>query len=778
MVEDLHQSEVLNEAQLPWLPQEGLEAVAALDKLQSLEIVHHGIEAGGLPDSWAGLQHLEYLSLALPPSPSGLALPGAAWAYPGSFPSLLKLSFLGRAFNGTVPAAWAAPGAFPKLQSLIIISSSLTGSLPPEWAASGFPSLLRLCISGYGLTGRFPGEWLSATTAFPSLRSLILEECGLSGTLPDSWGREGHLAKLEVLSLKLNSLSDLSGNGLTGTLPTNWPATLPGLVDLYLDRNALSDKELPSTWADPAAFQVLLILSLSDNSFPWMVPLALLEKLTLGSIHLAGCGIRGPLPPLAGFFPPLTPHVGTLNLSRNLLTGRLPSDWAALPKFSMAEQLDLSYNQLTGHIPSEWLDSPWHPAIQLQGNNLSGPLPMPNQEGVLYLKVLPGNNDLCWPKDAGLEKVLGKPFVCGPSAVKNASKLAECRQAFDICPAAVGSQGRIGSPGHELLLPEAAGELEALLRADDQGDSSSAPAGPVSDAAALPLSLPGFAQHEGLQALLLAQKEAASSPTASAASRGARRARLGRVRLKDLQFCRSASGAIELLGQGASGAVFKAELAGSGAVAVKVLRKQSVDEARLWREAEIMHACRHSSILELVGVCEAGGLLLLVSEFVERGSLGMLLHLPELRWHARGRGLLLEVAQALQHLHAQNVLHADIKPQNVLVTFHWRAKVADVGTARYLKSGIASACGGTILYAAPEQLLGLPCTAAADIFSLGLLMLAVVVGQAGQVRGLCRSPRVPEDCPADVAQLIAACLETDPGRRPSAAQVVQVLLSS
>ena len=48
--------------------------------------------------------------------------------------------------------------------------------------------------------------------------------------------------------------------------------------------------------------------------------------------------------------------------------------------------------------------------------------------------------------------------------------------------------------------------------------------------------------------------------------------------------------------------VFKAELAGRGAVAVKVLRKHSVDEARLWREAEIMHSCRHPSILE-VGIC-------------------------------------------------------------------------------------------------------------------------------------------------------------------------------
>ncbi|GAB4821542.1 hypothetical protein N2152v2_008588 [Parachlorella kessleri] len=449
---------------------------------------------------------------------------------------------------------------------------------------------------------------------------------------------------------------------------------------------------------------------------------------------------------------------------------------------------------------------------------------MPTQEGSLYLNVVPGNEGLCWPKAAVVEKVLGKPFVCGPPSIANLSTLAECRRAFKSCalePAAAGmlskglglavgallaginfavlllvyvrrcwpkgpilpsvelggSQGSTGAPISKLFLPVTAGELEALRLSEYQGDSS-APAGPVVYTAALPLSLPGVAQHDELKAQLLGLKEAASAPAASAASGGAWRSRPGRVHLRDLQFCTCADGALELLGQGASGTVVKAELAGSGAVAVKVLRKQNVDEATLWREAEIMHACRHSSILELVGVCEAGGLLMLVSEFVERGSLEPLLHLPELRWHARGRGLLLEVAQALQHLHAQNVLHADIKPQNVLVTDHWRAKVADVGTARYLKSGIASACGGTILYAAPEQLLGLRCTAAADIFSLGLLMQAVVVGEAGQVRGLCRTPRVPEDCPADVAQLIAACLESDPGRRPTAAQVVEVLLSS
>ncbi|GAB4821549.1 hypothetical protein N2152v2_008595 [Parachlorella kessleri] len=467
----------------------------------------------------------------------------------------------------------------------------------------------------------------------------------------------------------------------------------------------------------------------------------------------------------------------------------------------------------------------------LQGNNLSGPLPVPTlEENSADLEVLPGNEGLCWPKAATLEVVLNKHYVCSGVSRGDLTGLSACRQDFKTCVSrgrgglALGlwltivallavfnttllalafkrrcgglrrrafpssaldvqlaaSQGSIGAGANELGLSDAAGELEALLQ---KYQSPSDSQGGLVEAENQPLRSPGLSRRNGLQAQLLAQDNEASPPSSAApavpVAPRAWSSRFGRVQIQDVQFCRAADGSLVLLGQGASGSVFKAELAGCGAVAVKVLRKQSVDVARLLREAEIMHLCRHPSLPELVGVCEVGGLLMLVSEFVERGSLQNLLCLPELRWHARGRGLLLDVAQAVQHLHYRNVLHADIKPQNVLVTHHWHAKLADVGTARYLRSGIASsACGGTILYAAPEQLLGLPCTAAADIFSLGLLMLAVVVGQAGQVRGLCLSPRVPEDCPAEVAQLIAACLQDDPAERPSAVQVVEVLLSS
>ena len=102
---------------------------------------------------------------------------------------------------------------------------------------------------------------------------------------------------------------------------------------------------------------------LSGNSFPWTLPLALLKKSALGTLGLADCGIHGPLPPLAAFPPVSGTHLGQLNLSHNSLTGSLPSAWAALPEFLVADSLDLSYNHLTGAIPWEWVDSTWSPVM-------------------------------------------------------------------------------------------------------------------------------------------------------------------------------------------------------------------------------------------------------------------------------------------------------------------------------------------------------------------------------------------------------------------------------
>ncbi|GAB4821548.1 hypothetical protein N2152v2_008594 [Parachlorella kessleri] len=832
----------------------------------------------------------------------------AAWGSPGAFPSLLELVIGDGNIVGNLPEEWSGPG-FPLLQLLSIENVGLTGTLPPQWLAApeAFPNLRRLTLGDCGLSGTLPASW-GDEGHLSRLQVLDLRLNNLSGPVPDSW-LCGGLPALTALWLPGNRLSSLppcclpptsqllmlylgdnqlqgslpfseehcssgnhlrvqilslSGNQLTGTLPAVWPAIFPELEELILGRNQLTGDALPDAWAALAAFPHISSMSFTGNNFSWGFPSALLEKPSMQSLDMGECGIQGPLPPRLA--PPRNSPLASLDFSSNQLTGALPPDWPNSTAFQRLLSLNLSFNLLEGTLPPTWIGSSWQPHIAVQGNNLSGPLPLPMTGGETfdtpYVEVLPGNEALCLPESAKAEPNSALTFFCHPEFTGDISEVSACTESLRECgwksdsagstsralPAAVsllaafnflllalavlrrwvprhksvatGSGGEVQLAGFSTGVSastssgpggEAEEELEALLR-----DSSSSGGGvsgghrsneshagaavhavpaaghaSTSPAWELPIqtepAVAAASAGSGLQALLLRHEQdgvqcqqeqqhmGLGMPDGSVALNSG----LGRVRMEQLRFCRTTGRTLSLLGKGASGTVFKAELAGSGAVAVKVLRKQSVDEARLWREAEIMHSCRHPSILQLVGVCEAGGLVMLVSELVERGSLDKLLHLPDTRWHARGREMLLEVAQAVQHLHSRNILHADIKPQNVLVTYHWHAKLADVGTARYLKGGIASsACGGTILYAAPEQLLGLPCTAAADIFSLGLLMLAVVVGQAGQVRGLCRSPKVPEECPPEVAELISACLDESPTARPSAEAVLQVLLNT
>ena len=72
---------------------------------------------------------------------------------------------------------------------------------------------------------------------------------------------------------------------------------------------------------------------------------------------------------------------------------------------------------------------------------------------VVHRDVLPGNEGLCWPETTAIEVVLDGPFVCGPAAVANVSRLSECRQAFRTCalePQAAGEDEQAFSMPHLL----------------------------------------------------------------------------------------------------------------------------------------------------------------------------------------------------------------------------------------------------------------------------------------------------------------------------------------
>ena len=83
----------------------------------------------------------------------------------------------------------------------------------------------------------------------------------------------------------------------------------------------------------------------------------------------------------------------------------------------------------------------------------------------------------------------------------------------------------------------------------------------------------------------------------------------------------------------------------------------------------------------------------------------------------------------------------------MLLDEHSRACLADLGLAQVITSRARTARGQSLLYASPEQMLGERCTLAADVFSLGVLLIELITRTLCAKRGEWRLPRAPEDCP-------------------------------
>lgn len=148
-------------------------------------------------------------------------------------------------------------------------------------------------------------------------------------------------------------------------------------------------------------------------------------------------------------------------------------------------------------------------------------------------------------------------------------------------------------------------------------------------------------------------------------------------------------------------------------------------------------------------------------------------------------------ADALAYVHTLGIIHRDIKPGNVLLVQTrpgepLRAKVTDFGIARIADSPRLTATGamvGTAAYLSPEQAMGSPLSPATDVYSLGLVLLECIKqameypGSAVEsaVARLHRAPTIPEDLPAQWADLLRSMTSIEPLERPSAADVEKAL---
>ncbi|KAK8573628.1 hypothetical protein V6N13_009716 [Hibiscus sabdariffa] len=202
---------------------------------------------------------------------------------------------------------------------------------------------------------------------------------------------------------------------------------------------------------------------------------------------------------------------------------------------------------------------------------------------------------------------------------------------------------------------------------------------------------------------------------------------------KDLEH--ATKGFKEELGSGASGTVYKGELISSygDCVAVKKLDRFAQDGEREFKtEVKAIGQTHHKNLVRLIGYCDEAEHRLLVYEFMENGSLSnFLFGVLRPSWKQRQQ-IALGIAKGLAYLHeecSKQIIHCDIKPQNILLDESFTAKISDFGLAKLLmnnKTRTQTGIRGTKGYIAPEWFRNTPVSVKADVYSFGVMLLEII----------------------------------------------------
>ncbi|KAH7544282.1 hypothetical protein ACOSQ2_030905 [Xanthoceras sorbifolium] len=259
-----------------------------------------------------------------------------------------------------------------------------------------------------------------------------------------------------------------------------------------------------------------------------------------------------------------------------------------------------------------------------------------------------------------------------------------------------------------------------------------------------------------------------------------------------------------LIGQGAFGPVYKAQMSTGETVAVKVLATDSKQgEKEFQTEVMLLGRLHHRNLVNLVGYCAEKGQHMLVYVYMSKGSLASHLYHEDyepLSWDLRVY-IALDVARGLEYLHdgaVPPVIHRDIKSSNILLDQSMRARVADFGLSREeMVDKHAANIRGTFGYLDPEYISTRNFTKKSDVYSFGVLLFELIAGRNPQ-QGLLEYVELAAmntegksgweeivDSHLDgnfdmqelneVAALAYKCVSRAPRKRPSMRDIVQVL---
>lgn len=261
---------------------------------------------------------------------------------------------------------------------------------------------------------------------------------------------------------------------------------------------------------------------------------------------------------------------------------------------------------------------------------------------------------------------------------------------------------------------------------------------------------------------------------------------------------------VGLLGRGGMGAVYRAVQEPLGRiVALKLIRPEALvshddgdqtspQRRRFFREAQAIAALSHPGIVGLYDYGEdPDGLIFMVMELIDGPTLRQALKAGGPLAVGRAVELTVQVLEALAHAHTVGVVHRDLKPGNIMLaqagTPFERVKILDFGVAKVfaadaaladITQGGSATALGTPRYMAPEQIVNGPVSPRTDLYSVGILLYALLTGKPPfdgpsgyhifRLHQEAEVPPIPEalGVPEAVERALRWALEKDPERRP------------
>lgn len=266
----------------------------------------------------------------------------------------------------------------------------------------------------------------------------------------------------------------------------------------------------------------------------------------------------------------------------------------------------------------------------------------------------------------------------------------------------------------------------------------------------------------------------------------------------------------EKIGEGGMASVYRGQqLSLSRPVAIKVLHQQMQDNSQICeafeRESLIIAKLSHPHIIQVIdrGVTPSGSPYF-VMEYIDGIDLRQCLQQGQLSLNSKLE-MCLQIAKAVAYAHSNQVIHRDLKPNNILLDAHWHVKVLDFGIAQWTQeqgtqdqgaqnkrtqdaktsvgeplskenAQLSDDVVGTAAYMAPElNQAGAIATVQSDMYSLGVMMYEVFCGVLPSAKHFRRDT---EELPPLLVKLLHQCLQPQPEKRPvSMSEVVEALLS-